>query len=224
LEAQMRAQAIAFCFSLVLSASVALPSSAPGQAGPEAKPIGKVAIVTGSVTIEHTAAVALLVKLTPSPGNVRSGDAVYIGDVIQTGADGKAGITFTDGTAFNISSNARMVLDEFVYDPNGKSNATVFSLSKGTFTLIAGQVAKTGTMKIETPVATMGIRGTTPHVEIADDGRVSFATLIEEGKEKVVKKRQGAAPGKQRRAENQADPFKDLDKNIDIKLKICKGC
>jgi hypothetical protein len=90
--------------------------------------------------------------------------------------------------------------------------------------LIAGQVAKTGTMKIETPVATMGIRGTTPHVEIADDGRVSFATLIEEGKEKAVKKRQGAAPGKQRRAENQADQFKNIDKNIDIRLKICKGC
>ena len=219
----MRAQAIAFCFSLVVSASVALPSPAPGQAGTEAKPIGKVVIVTGSVTIEHTAAVALLAKLTPSPGAARAGEAVYIGDVILTGTDGKAGITFTDGTAFNISSNARMVLDEFVYDPNGKSNATVFSLSKGTFTLIAGQVAKTGTMKVETPVATMGIRGTTPHVEIGDDGTVRFATLIEEGK-KAVKNGQGAKPGKQRRADNQVDRFRDLDKSVDIKLKICKGC
>jgi HAD superfamily hydrolase (TIGR01662 family) len=58
-----------------------------------------------------------------------------------------------------------MVLNEFVYDPNGKSNSTLFSLSKGTFTFIAGKVAKTGDMKIDTPVATMGIRGTTPHVE-----------------------------------------------------------
>src|SRR5262249_59913798 len=63
--------------------------------------------------------------------------------------------------------NARMVLNEFVYDPNGKSNSTLFSLSKGTFTFIAGKVAKTGDMKIDTPVATMGIRGTTPHVEIS---------------------------------------------------------
>ena len=70
----------------------------------------------------------------------------------------------------------------------------------------------------------MGIRGTTPHVEIRDDGTVSFATLIEEGKEKVLKKRPDAAPGKQRRAEIQPGQFKDLDKSIDIKLKICKGC
>jgi len=222
LEAPMRARAIAFFFGgLILSASVVLPGLARGQSGLESKPIGKVVIVTGSVTVEHTAAVALQANLAAGSGNTKIGDPVYTGDVVQTGADGRAGITFTDGTAFNLSNNARIVLNEFVYDPNGKSNSTVFSLSKGTFTFIAGQVAKTGAMKIETPVATMGIRGTTPHVEIADDGTVSFATLIEEGKEKVMNKRPGAAPVKQRRVENQ---LKDLDKNIDIKLKICKGC
>jgi hypothetical protein len=220
----MRAQAIAFCFSLAVFVSVAPPSTAQGQADFAAKSIGKIVIVTGSVTVEHSAAVAIMAKLTPNVGTAAAGDALYIGDVIQTGPDGKAGITFSDGTAFNISSNARMVLDEFVYDPNGKSNATVFSLSKGTFTLIAGQVAKTGTMKVETPVATLGIRGTTPHIEIADDGTVSFATLIEEGKSKVIKKRQNGAPAKLRKAEIQPERIKDLDKNIDVRLKICKGC
>jgi hypothetical protein len=220
----MRAQAIAFLFSLAIPAIATLTSPAMGQAGPETKPIGKVAIVTGSVKIERTAAVALLASLPPSGGNVSAGDAVYIGDVIQTGPDGKAGITFADGTAFNLSSNARMVLDEFVYDPNGKSNASVVSLTKGTFTLVAGQVAKTGTMKVETPVATMGIRGTTPHVEIADDGSVSFATLIEQGKEKVQKRPGKRATPKERRADNQVDRFSDMDRSINIRLKICQGC
>ena len=119
------------------------------------------------------------------------GDLVYKGDVVQTGADGKVGITFTDGTAFNLSSNARMILNEFVYDPNGNSNSTLFSLTKGTFTFVAGKVAKTGDMKIDTPVATMGIRGTTPHVEISDDGSVRFSTLIEDNKDSVTEKRGG---------------------------------
>jgi hypothetical protein len=220
----MRAQAIAFLFSLAIPAIATLTSPAMGQAGPETKPIGKVAIVTGSVKIERTAAVALLASLPPSGGNVSAGDAVYIGDVIQTGPDGKAGITFADGTAFNLSSNARMVLDEFVYDPNGRSNASVVSLTKGTFTLVAGQVAKTGTMKVETPVATMGIRGTTPHVEIADDGSVSFATLIEQGKEKAQKRPGKRATPKERRADNQVDRFSDMDRSINIRLKICQGC
>ena len=67
-----------------------------------------------------------------------------------------------------------MVLNEFVYDPNSTSNSTLFNLTKGNFTFVAGKVAKTGDMKIDTPVATMGIRGTTPRVEISDDGTVNF--------------------------------------------------
>ena len=61
------------------------------------------------------------------------------------------------------------------------------SLTKGTFTFVAGKIAKTGDMKVDTPVATMGIRGTTPRVEISDDGTVKFSTLIEEGKDQVSK-------------------------------------
>src|SRR5260370_2130204 len=173
-------------------------------------------------------------------GRTAIGDPVYKGDVVQTGADGKVGITFTDGTAFNLSSNARMELNEFVYDPNGKSNSTLISLSKGTFTFIAGKVAKTGDMKIDTPVATMGIRGTTPHVEISDDGTVKFSTLIEENKSKVeenkssaTKKRAGieenkrGEPAKQRqaaRASSRQRAENNLDKNFDMNFKICRGC
>jgi hypothetical protein len=100
-------------------------------------------------------------------------------------------------------------MNEFVYDPAGKSNSTLFSLAKGTFTFVAGKVAKTGNMKVDTPAATMGIRGTTPHIEISDDGTVRFSTLIEEGKDRVMKRR-AAAPVRERRA--------------DRGLGICRGC
>ena len=121
------------------------------------------------------------------------------------------GINFTDGTSFNLSSNARMALNEFVYEPDGKSNSTLFSLSKGTFTFVAGKVAKTGDMKIDTPVATMGVRGTTPHIEISDDGTVKFSTLVEEGKNKLAKKT--VAPAAEQ-SEQKAQP----------NLNICRGC
>src|SRR5262245_44169461 len=155
---------------LLLAGSVMLPESVRAQspaASLETSPIGKVVKASGTVTVEHANAVIVQANLpaASAAGQTKVGDPVYKGDVVQTGADGKVGITFTDGTAFNLSSNARMVLNEFVYDPNGKSNSTLFSLTKGTFTFIAGKVAKTGDMKIDTPVATMGIRGTTPHVE-----------------------------------------------------------
>jgi hypothetical protein len=152
------------------------------------KPIGKVVTATGLVTIERANPVVVQVNLRGQAVQTKVGDLVYQGDVVQTGADGKLGINFTDGTSFNLSNNARMALSEFVYEPSGTSNSTLFNLTKGTFTFVAGNNAKTGSMKVDTPVATMGIRGTTPRVEISDDGTVKFSTLIEEGKSKFTKK------------------------------------
>ena len=103
--------------------------------------IGKVIAATGAVTIEHVAAVVVQASISPV-GQAKVGDLVYRGDVLQTGRDGKVDLTFADGTTFNVSSNARMVLDEFVYNPNSTSNSTLFSLTKGTFNFVAGKVAQ----------------------------------------------------------------------------------
>ena len=147
----------------------------------DASPIGKVLTATGTARIEHTAAVVVQANLPASGvGQAKVGDLVYRGDVIQTGADGALAVVFADGTSFNVSRNARMELNEFVYDPKGNSNSTLLSLTKGTFTFIAGKVAHTGSMKIDTPIGTMGIRGTAPRVEILDNGEVRFSTLVEE--------------------------------------------
>ena len=211
----MRTRIIAvFVVGLVITASSFIPGPAGAQTVPAvqagiAKPIGKVVTVIGSVTIEHVNAVVVQANIASQGEQTKVGDPVYLGDVVQTGADGKISITFTDDTAFNLSSNARMALNDFVYDPNGKSNSTLFSLTKGTFTFVAGKVAKTGDMKIDTPVATMGIRGTTPHVEISDDGTVKFSTLIEEGKSKVTEKLAAPAVQKPERRPN---------------INICRGC
>ena len=59
-----------------------------------------------------------------------------------------------------------MVLNEMVYDPNGSNNSSLISLVAGTISFVAGETAKHGDMKIDTPVATMGIRGTAVLVEI----------------------------------------------------------
>ncbi len=190
-----------------------IDSAQPAIQDSSSKPIGKVVTAAGSVTIEHVSAVVVQANVSGQASRTKVGDLVYLGDVVQTGADGRVGINFTDGTSFNLSSNARMALTEFVYDPNGKSNSSLLSLTKGTFTFVAGRIAKTGGMKIDTPVATMGIRGTTPRIEISDDGTVKFATLIEEGKSKLTKKR--AAPGPQQPERNPDHEFN---------LNICRRC
>jgi hypothetical protein len=71
-------------------------------------------------------------------------------------------------------------------------------------------------MKVDTPVATMGIRGTTPHVEISEDGTVRFSTLLEDGKDQVLQK-YGAGAGK-----SAGSPA--IDEVKKPSLDICRGC
>jgi hypothetical protein len=166
---------------LALCVGVNLAWGQNAGAAPDTNPIGKVLTIAGTVRIDHSAAITVEANLPPnSVGDAKIGDLVYRGDIIKTGPDGKLGVGFTDGSSFSVSNNARMVLNEFVYDPRGHSNSSLMSLTKGTFTFIAGEVAHTGRMKVDTPVGTMGIRGTAPRVEILNDGSVKFSTLIEE--------------------------------------------
>jgi len=80
--------------------------------------------------------------------------------------NGTLGVTFDDETTFTLSPNSRITVDNFVYQEGGANNAAVFNIIRGTVAFVASQVAKTGDMKIETPTAVMGIRGTSGLVEI----------------------------------------------------------
>lgn len=129
-----------------------------------------------------------VMKMTGSATVIRNGvsvelhigDAIQKGDVVQTGSDSSIGMTLVDGSAFGMTSNARMVINEMIYDPNGSSNSSLISLVQGTITFVAGQTAKNGNMRVDTPVATMGIRGTAVLVEIsANDGPTKFSVLVE---------------------------------------------
>jgi len=216
----MRAQTIAvFAMGAILLAGSPFIAPVWAQNDVSVKPIGKVVTATGAVTVEHVTAVVVQAALSNQPGQAKVGDPIYLGDVLSTGSDGSVGITFTDGTAFDLSSNARMAMTEFIYDPNSKSNSSLLSLTKGTFTFVAGKIAKSGDMKVDTPVATMGIRGTTPRVEISDDGTVKFSTLIEEGKDQVMQKLGGGAarPGA-------AAPAPVIGERSKPNLEICRGC
>nr|WP_249139376.1 VCBS domain-containing protein [Bradyrhizobium japonicum] len=159
-----------------LTGHVQVAQAAPGAAA--AQVIGHVTKLVGSATAIRNGVSVIL----------NNGDNVEKGDVVSTGADSTLGITFIDGTVFGLSSNARMVLNEMVYDPNGSSNSSLLSLVAGTITFVAGETAKHGDMKVDTPVATMGIRGTAVLTQInfvvpAGGGdpqpQASFQVLVE---------------------------------------------
>jgi VCBS repeat-containing protein len=152
---------------------------APGQyaqANPQAspgEPIGKVTTAEG--TVEATRADGTKVRL-------KEGDPVYQGDVVETADDGAVGIEFADQSTFSLGDSGRMVLDEMVYDPGGGSenNSFAMSLVQGTFSFVSGQISKTDpeAMNLNTPVATIGIRGTTIAGEVGGEGNDNSISLL----------------------------------------------
>ena len=164
--------------ALFLGVSLALAQNASAEL--DANPVGKVLVVAGTVRVEHPSAILVQANLPTDVVQAKAGDFVYRGDVIQTGADGTLGVAFADGSSFSFSPNARMEIKEFVYDPHGHFNSSLISLTKGTFTLIAGKIANTGNMTVATPVGTLRVRDVAPRIEILKDGSVKFSTLVDD--------------------------------------------
>ena len=82
-------------------------------------------------------------------------------DTVKTG-NGKVGILFIDETRVDVTQHSKLIIDEFVYDPNTKKGKLNLSAKLGTIRYASGQIAKTSRqdIKITTPTATIGVRGT----------------------------------------------------------------
>jgi hypothetical protein len=150
------------------------PAQTPAQPAPPAaqpasdEPIGNVATLTGSASVtRNNASTPLKLK-----------DDIFLNDVLQTSANSTLGVTFNDSTTFNLTANARITVDNFVYADGGKANAALFNVARGTVAFVAAAVAKTGDMKISTPTATLGIRGTTGLVEVPEGASATSANNV----------------------------------------------
>ena len=96
---------------------------------------------------------------------LKAGDGVYLNEKIETGAKGKAQLIFKDETTLTIGPGSEITLTTFVYDPDPNKGKVVVRAVKGVFRFITGSLSKKA-YKIETPMATMGIRGTIVEAQI----------------------------------------------------------
>ena len=135
--------------------------------------IGEVSSVTGTVKA---------LRLDGSNVNLNIGDPVFQGDTIETVGSAAVGLVFLDKTTLSLSEGGKMVLDELVYDPATGNGSMAVNMVEGAFSFISGEIAKTGpdAMTIETPVGTMGIRGTTVAGKAAVEGNENSFTLLQD--------------------------------------------
>lgn len=131
-------------------------------------PVGAVHEITGGASVTRT---------DGSSETIQLGTPIYQGDIIETSADGAVNVMFIDETSFAVSEDARLAIDEYVFDPASSEGVTNFSVLKGVFVFTSGLIGREDPddVHIETPVGSIGIRGTI----IAGDVNAGEITVVE---------------------------------------------
>lgn len=99
-------------------------------------------------------------------------------DDVRTG-NGRIEITFDDDSTVKMSPNSKLIIDEFVFDPNPKKSKMAFKVAAGTARFATGKLGLVdkNKIKIRTPTATIGIRGTDFTTTVDEIGR-SLVVLL----------------------------------------------
>jgi len=121
----------------------------PAAGGPRD---GTIKAVQGSVTVVRdnvsTAAVV--------------GGAVHSSDRIQTGEASATAITLMDGTVLSIGPSSEVELSAFQFNPTTNEGNILVRTLRGTLRMVTGLIAKLKPeqVKVTTPTAVIGVRGT----------------------------------------------------------------
>jgi hypothetical protein len=129
-------------------------------AGAQNPQIAQVKTVSGQVSIQRGG--------SSVPAKV--GDLLFEKDTIDTGADGSIGVTFIDNTVMSAGPNSEVALEQYKFDSNNFNGSMLTDMRKGTLSMISGDIAKSSpaAMKVKTPEAILGVRGTHFAVEVPD--------------------------------------------------------
>jgi len=136
---------LVLCTVGTVAIATATPAASQNQ-------IAQVKTVSGQVRVERGSG-----QTSPKPG-----DPLFEKDTIVTEADGSIGITFIDNTVMSAGPNSEISLEQFKFDSSNFNGSMLTELRKGTLSVVSGDIARSspGAMKVRTPAATLGVRGT----------------------------------------------------------------
>jgi FecR-like protein len=111
--------------------------------------IGLAAVVRNSVS-----------EIEPNKAKILQGDSVFKDEVVATEDDSSAKFVLKDSTNLMLGPGSRLKLDHAVFSDEKSVGDILIKLTLGSFRFITGHSAKEAYV-ITTPIATMGVRGTT---------------------------------------------------------------
>ena len=122
----------------------------------------------GSIkTVQYSASINRGGNMIPA----QEGAKIFAGDTLFTDQTGTIGVIFRDDAMVSLGPNSQVKIDEFLFQPAQGQFAFITRLIQGTAAFVSGQIAKLApeSMKIHTPVAEIGVRGTRFAVQAEGD-------------------------------------------------------
>ncbi len=102
---------------------------------------------------------------------VKLGDGIFADDTVKTDGKGKAQLVFEDRSTVTVNENSELKIDHFIYNPATDTGEMGMKTVKGAFRFIGGALSKQHPVTIQTPVATIGIRGGIVDTHVEANGR-----------------------------------------------------
>lgn len=98
------------------------------------------------------------------------GQDVFASDNLRTGANGRLGVTLKDDTRVSLGPASEVRLDSFLYNPSAGRMSLVLKFVRGVAAYVSGRIAKLSpdSIRLETPAAIVGVRGTTLTIRVAE--------------------------------------------------------
>jgi hypothetical protein len=114
--------------------------------------VGRVKVARGDVRVERAG------QALPAAVGMK----LQEGDVIVTGRESSAGVTFNDDSLLSVGPDSALAIDRFAFDTTTHAGRFETSLRKGTLAAVSGKIAKQSpdAMKVRTPSTILGVRGT----------------------------------------------------------------
>jgi hypothetical protein len=119
----------------------------------------------------------------------RKGDDIAYRELLETLPQSGLLVRFSDGSKLTLGASSRLLVDDFVYDPADTKSKALVSIPAGTLRYVTGAMPK-GQTTIDTPTATMVLRGTNVTVGVARNGDTQL--YVKEGRVSVHNKVTGA--------------------------------
>jgi len=103
---------------------------------------------------------------------------IFSNDTVKTGK-GQVAIEFLDEARVDNTQHSKLIIDDFVYDPNQKTGKLSLKATLGTVRYASGQIAKNSAqnISIKTPTATVSVRGTDFAMTIDEIGSSTIILL-----------------------------------------------